>query len=251
MAESPVVRVAGASGQLGSAISRALAERGAALTLVDRVTGPLEALRVELADVPVLTITSDVTDVDSAAAGGQATLDRFGRLDALINGAGVEGPIGRVEDLDEASLRLLFEVNVFALIRFSGAVMSHFRRRRAGRIVNIASGAGLRGTGMMAAYSASKHAVVGLTRSMAREAAAEGISINAVCPGCVDSPMMERIEARLGELAGSAPVSFLSDIPAGRYATPQEVASLTSYLALDAPAYITGSALTIDGGSGA
>jgi len=251
MTESPVVLVTGASGRLGAAMTRALAARGATLVLVDRAAGPLETLRASVADVSVLTLATDVTAVDAASSAVQATLDRFGRLDALINGAGVEGPIGRVEDLDEDSLRLLFEVNVFALIRFSGAVMGHFRARGAGRIVNVASGAGLRGTGMMAAYSASKHAVVGLTRSMAKEAADRGIVVNAVCPGCVDSPMMERIEARMGELAGSAPVSFLSDIPAGRYAAPEEVADLTCYLALDAPTYITGSALTIDGGLGA
>ena len=251
MSDTPVVLVTGASGQLGAAISRALAARGAALVLVDRADGPLQALRTAIVDVPVLAITSDVTAPDAAASAVSATLDHFGRLDALVNGAGVEGPIGRVEDLDEASLRLLFEVNVFALLRFSGAVMGHFRSQGAGRIVNVASGAGLRGTGMMAAYSASKHAVVGLTRSMAREAASAGISINAVCPGCVDSPMMERIEARLGELAGTAPVSFLADIPAARYADAAEVAELTCYLALDAPRYITGSALTIDGGLGA
>lgn len=251
MPDTPVVLVTGASGQLGAAITRALATRGAALALVDRAAGPLEALRAGIVDVPVLALASDVTAAGEAASAMRATLDRFGRLDALVNGAGVEGPIGLVEDLDEASLRLLFEVNVFALVRFSGAVMGHFRSRGAGRIVNVASGAGLRGTGMMAAYSASKHAVIGLTRSMAKEAAADGISINAVCPGCVDSPMMGRIEARLGELAGTAPVSFLADIPAGRYADAAEVADLTCYLALDAPPYITGSALTIDGGLGA
>ncbi len=251
MREQPVVLLTGAAGQLGTAVARALAERGAALVLVDRAEGPLAALEAELSDTRMQCITADVTGVDAASSAVRAALDRFGTIDALVNGAGVEGPIGRVEDLDEASLRLLFEVNVFALIRFSGTVMGHFRQRGAGRIVNIASGAGLRGTGFMAAYSASKHAVVGLTRSMAREAAGAGISVNALCPGCVDSPMMERIEARLGELAGSAPVSFLADIPAGRYAEPSEVAGLACYLALDAPSYVTGAALTIDGGLGA
>ncbi len=251
MTDTPVVVVTGASGQLGSAISGALADRGASLVLVDRAEVPLHSLASALAGAPVLSVVADVTAEGAAASAVRIALERYGHIDVLVNGAGVEGPIGRVEDLDEASLRLLFEVNVFAIIRFSGAVMGHFRARGNGRIVNVASGAGLRGTAMMAAYSASKHAVVGLTRSMAREAAAAGISVNAVCPGCVDSPMMERIEARLGESAGMPPVSFLADIPAGRYADPDEVARLTSYLALDAPDYITGSALTIDGGLGA
>jgi NAD(P)-dependent dehydrogenase (short-subunit alcohol dehydrogenase family) len=142
----------------------------------------------------------------------------------------------------------VFDVNLFALWAFSAVAIRHFRSAGGGRIVNLASGAGLAGTGYMAAYSASKHAVVGLTRSMARELAADGIAINAVCPGCVDSPMMSRIEQRLGEIAGTGPASFLDAIPVGRYCTPEEVADVVSWLALEAPSYITGAALVIDGG---
>jgi NAD(P)-dependent dehydrogenase (short-subunit alcohol dehydrogenase family) len=83
---------------------------------------------------------------------------------------------------------------------------------------------------------------------MAREVAADGIAVNAVCPGCVESPMMSRIEERLGAVAGSGPVSFLDAIPEGRYCRPEEVADMVAWLALDAPAYITGTALVIDGG---
>jgi NAD(P)-dependent dehydrogenase (short-subunit alcohol dehydrogenase family) len=144
-------------------------------------------------------------------------------------------------------VRRVFDINVFALLAFSGVAMRHFRSVRAGRIVNLASGAGLAGTGMMAAYAASKHAVVGLTRSMAQEAGPAGIAVNAVCPGCVDSPMMERIEERLGELEGKA-VSFRSSIPMARYCDPAEVAETVAWLALEAPAYITGTAMVIDGG---
>ena len=99
----------------------------------------------------------------------------------------------------------------------------------------------------MAAYSSSKHALVGLTRSLAREVARYGISANAVCPGCIESPMMERIEDDLAAITGVS-ASFADAIPAGRYATPQEVAGLVTYLALDAPPYLTGAALVIDGG---
>jgi NAD(P)-dependent dehydrogenase (short-subunit alcohol dehydrogenase family) len=100
----------------------------------------------------------------------------------------------------------------------------------------------------MAAYSASKHAVLGLTRSMAQETAAVGIPINAVCPGCVDSPMMGRIEARLGALGGGEPASFVGSIPMRRYADPSEVGEAVAWLALEAPRYVTGSAMVIDGG---
>jgi NAD(P)-dependent dehydrogenase (short-subunit alcohol dehydrogenase family) len=242
-----VVLLTGAAGQLGTAITQALAARGAALVLVDRAPVSVDGPRPG----STLVLTADVTAPGAPEMALERCLDRFGRLDAVVNNAGVEGPIGRLEDLPDADLRSLFEVNLFALMRWCGTAIRHFRGQGAGRIVNMASGSGLQGTGHMAAYSASKHAVVGLTRSIAKETAAAGISVNAVCPGCVESPMMNRIEARLGQSAGTGPVSFLPAIPAGRYGRPEEVAELTAWLALDAPAYITGAAMPIDGGLGA
>jgi NAD(P)-dependent dehydrogenase (short-subunit alcohol dehydrogenase family) len=247
VARQPVVLLTGAAGQLGTAITDALVGRGAALVLVDRATVPTDGTSAG----STLVLTADVTAAGAPEMAIERCLDRFGRLDAVINNAGVEGPIGRLEDLPDADLRSLFEVNLFALMRWCGAAIRHFRDQGTGRIVNMASGAGLQGTGHMAAYSASKHAVVGLTRSVAKETADAGISVNAVCPGCVESPMMGRIEARLGELAGTDPVSFLPAIPAGRYGRPGEIAELTAWLALEAPAYITGAAMPIDGGLGA
>lgn len=237
-----VVLVTGAAGRLGGAIAATLAARGARLVLVDRVASALPA------GADAFALELDVTAEDAPDAAVRLTLERFGRLDALVNNAGVEGPVARAEDVPLDAVRRLFEVNVVATLAFSAAAMRHFRAAGSGRIVNVASGAGLAGTGMMAAYSASKHAVIGLTRSMAQEAGPAGITVNAVCPGCVDSPMMQRIEERLGELAGTGPVSFVSSVPMGRYADPAEVAETVAWLALEAPTYITGSALVIDGG---
>lgn len=246
---SRVVLVTGAAGQLGSAIAAALAGRGAALVLLDRSAAGLDAVAAALpSGTSVVTLPADVTADGAPEAALVLALERFGRLEALVNNAGVEGPIARAEDVDVADVRRLFEINVVALLRFSGVAVRYFRSQRAGRIVNVASGAGLGGTALMAPYSASKHAVVGLTRSMAKEAAADGIAINAVCPGCVDSPMMERIETRLGELGGTGQVSFLDAVPMGRYCDPAEVGELVAYLAIDAPIYVTGSAIVIDGG---
>jgi NAD(P)-dependent dehydrogenase (short-subunit alcohol dehydrogenase family) len=174
-------------------------------------------------------------------------LELAGRLDGVVNNAGIEGPLGPIEEIAIADVRRVFDVNVFGLLAVIQAVLPHFRSQRSGRIVNIASGAGLAGSGHMTPYSASKHAVVGITRSVAAEAGAAGIAVNAVCPGCVDSPMMGRIEERLSALKGE-PVSFAPSVPMGRYARPDEVAELVAYLALEAPDYITGAALVIDGG---
>jgi NAD(P)-dependent dehydrogenase (short-subunit alcohol dehydrogenase family) len=245
----PVVLVTGAAGRLGTAIAGGLAARGARLVLVDRDHGALQRAIASLgpgADAEPL--TADVADPGAPDAAVGRALERFGRLDALVNNAGIEGPIARAEDVPLEDARAVLEVNVLGVLSFSAAALRHFRAARAGRIVNLASGAGLGGTAMMAVYSASKHAVVGLTRSIAQEAAGDGVTVNAVCPGCVDSPMMGRIETRLGELAGTGPVSFLSAIPLGRYCDPDEVASTVAWLALEAPRYITGSAIVIDGG---
>ncbi|CAN5562828.1 SDR family NAD(P)-dependent oxidoreductase [soil metagenome] len=247
-AESPVVIVTGAAGRLGAGISDALAGRGSLLLLVDQSSGGLVALGRRLEGrTKVATLVADATRPEAAASAFDEALRRFGRVDALVNNAGHEGPIARVEDLDASEVQRLFEVNLFALLSFSQEAVRRFRAQGRGRIVNMASGAGLAGSAYMAVYSASKHAVVGLTRSIAREVAAAGIQVNAVCPGCVDSPMMERIEARLGELEGTGPASFIPAIPAARYCAPAEVGELVAWLALEAPDYVNGSAQVIDG----
>lgn len=247
-ASGPVVVLTGAAGRLGSGIAGALAHRGALLVLVDLSEAGLEGVRASLAPgTAVVPVVADVTEPDAATACFAQAIGRFGRVDALVNNAGSEGPIARVEDLDMGEVRRLFEINVFATLTFSQEAVRRFRAQGHGRIVNMASGAGMSGSGFMAAYSASKHAVVGLTRSIAREVAEVGIQVNAVCPGCVDSPMMERIEARLGELAETGPTSFVASIPAGRYCDPAEVGELVAWLALDAPNYINGSTQVIDG----
>jgi NAD(P)-dependent dehydrogenase (short-subunit alcohol dehydrogenase family) len=243
------VLVTGAGGHLGSAIARSLASRGAALVLLDRAAEGLERTRAGLPEgAAVSAVVAEVTDPMAPELALAAALDRFGRLDALVNNAGIEGPIGPAEDVSLDDLRRVLEVNVVAVLGFSAVAVRHFRGVEGGRIVNVASGAGLAGTAYMAAYSASKHAVLGLTRSMAQETAAVGIPINAVCPGCVDSPMMGRIEARLGALGGGEPASFVGSIPMRRYADPSEVGEAVAWLALEAPRYVTGSAMVIDGG---
>jgi NAD(P)-dependent dehydrogenase (short-subunit alcohol dehydrogenase family) len=247
LSDGTVCLVTGAGGQIGRSIVRSLAARNATLSLADREADAVDSvIRGLPAGSRVLAIPVDISAEGVADDAVSRTVAELGSLEVLVNAAGVEGPIGRSDDVDLADVRRVFEVNVFALWAFSAAAIRHFRGRKRGRIVNLASGAGLAGTAHMAAYSASKHAVVGLTRSMAREVAADGIAVNAVCPGCVESPMMARIEERLAEVAGSG--SFLDAIPQGRYCRPEEVADMVTWLALDAPTYVTGTALVIDGG---
>jgi len=241
----PVVLVAGAAGQLGQAIVETLAGRGAALVLADRDPVGLERAGGAAGDASIA-VPTDLRDGEQVESLVGRALAAFGRIDALVNGAGVEGPVAPLEEVSADELIDLYDVNLFGPFRLLKAVLPHLKQRRRGRIVNVASGAGLGGVDFLAAYSSSKHALVGLTRSLARELAPYGISANAVCPGCIDSPMMERIERGLATVTG-AEVSFVDAVPAGRYAAPSEIAGLVSYLALDAPPYLTGAALVIDG----
>jgi len=240
-----VVIVAGAGGRLGSAIVEALAARDATLVLADSDAAALDRSR-ELAGATSLAVPTDLRDDQQVEALVHRAIERFGGIDGVVNGAGAEGPLAPLEEVSADELAELYDVNLFGPFRLLKAVLPHFKERSGGRIVNVASGAGLAGTEYTAAYSSSKHALVGLTRSLAREVARYGISANAVCPGCIASPMMERIEHGLEQLTG-AHASFVDAIPAQCYATPQEVAGFVAYLALDAPPYLTGAALVIDG----
>jgi NAD(P)-dependent dehydrogenase (short-subunit alcohol dehydrogenase family) len=236
--------VTGAAGRIGSAIAAELASRSRPLVLTD-LDG--DALRAAAGDAGALLLPADLSvDAEVAALAARAA-EELGPIEACVNAAGVEGPVAPTEKLELDDVRRVFDVNVLAILRVLTRVLPSMKARRRGRIVNIASGAGLGGVAYLASYSASKHAVVGLTRSVAIEVAAHNVSVNAVCPGCVESEMMDRIEAGLGALTGEE-VSFVGSVPMRRYAEPAEVASLVAYLVCDAPSYLSGSTLVIDGG---
>jgi len=243
---APVVLITGAGGTIGIALARALASRGARLALSDRAETPLRAIAEELSGTAIV---ADVTASGAAQRIVAETLGVFGRIDGLVNNVGVEGPIGPIEEISLDEVRRVFDINVLGMIALTQAAIPVMRTQQSGRILNIASGAGTAGSAWMAAYSASKHAVIGFTRSVAREVAAAGIAVNALCPGCVDSPMMQRIESRLAELHGQdRPVTFLPAIPLGRYVAPEEVASVAVWLLLDAPMSVIGVCDIVDGG---
>jgi len=200
-ARSPIL-IAGAAGLLGTAIADALVERGGRLVLADLHTEPLEALAQRLgADAVPLAEALDFRDEERVLRFVSSATSAVGHLAACVNAVGIEGPIVPTDQLDLDTVRDVYETNVFAAVSLVKAIVPGMRTRGEGRIINIASGAGLSGGEFMSAYHSSKHAMVGLTRSMARELAALGISVNAVCPGCIESPMLERIELALSELS--------------------------------------------------
>jgi meso-butanediol dehydrogenase / (S,S)-butanediol dehydrogenase / diacetyl reductase len=243
-----VTLVTGAAGQIGAAVARGLARRGRALVLVDCDSAALHSLAEAISPdaARVVAIEADVTSEQDVRAAVQRAVDEVGVPTACVNAAGAEGPICPLEDLDLTDVARLYDVNVFSIFRVTKELLPLLKQRGEGRIVNVASGAGMGGVAFMSAYSSSKHAVVGITRSLAAEVARDGVSVNAVCPGCVESPMMDRIEERLAAVTGAA-ASFRDGIPIRRYADADEIANVIAYLVCDAPPYLTGTTLVVDG----
>ncbi|MCE2532030.1 MAG: SDR family oxidoreductase [Acidimicrobiia bacterium] len=250
--QSPKVLLTGAAGHLGRQIATRLATTGCRLALCDVAGARLATLATELGDGragsthSILTIPADVTDEAAARGAVAGAHELLGGLDVLVNAHGVEGPTSPVEALDPADVRRTFDVNVMSLFWLCGAAAEVFKAAGGGRIVNLASGAGLAGGAFTGVYHASKHAVVGLTRSLALELGPSGIVVNAVCPGFVTSPMVDRIVSSLGRL--DLPTEYAHMVPLGRYADPDEVAETVRYLACEAPEYMTGACLVLDGG---
>ena len=267
----PNVLLTGAAGHLGRHIAHRLASSTAGLALSDvdgdrladaagcipgrggertgsagRPGGSGESGESAADIAPMITIPADVTDEAAARSAVEEARERLGGLDVLVNAHGIEGPTGPVETLDPAEVRRTFDVNVLSLFWLCGAAAEIFKAADGGRIVNMASGAGLAGGAFTGVYHASKHAVVGLTRSLALELGPAGIIVNAVCPGFVESPMVDRIVSALGGM--DLPTEYAHVVPLGRYADPDEVAEAVRYLACEAPEYMTGTCLVLDGG---
>lgn len=239
------VIVTGAAGHLGRAIAADLAGAGLRLALVDRDEEGLAQLAAGL-DAETLALSADVTEPADNQRLVDAVVSKWGGVDACVAGAGIEGPIAPIEALDPAEVESVFRVNTLAIVWLATAVVPVFKEQGGGRLIPIASGAGLAGGAYAAAYHASKHAVVGLTRSLARELASFGVAVNAVCPGFVESPMMDRIAGFERGISGAAP-DYDAMVPAGRMARPAEVAQAVRYLVVDAPTYVNGTCMVVDG----
>lgn len=236
--------ITGAAGRLGSSTARLLGDRSCSLAINDVDEAAVRELAADISGA--VPFPADVSDPAAAARLIEAVIARFGTIDVLVNAAGIEGPLAEIENLDPAEVRRVFDINVMAGFWLCRAVVPVMKRQGRGRIVNLASGAGLAGGALASPYHASKHAVVGLTRSLARELGPHRIAVNAVCPGYVDSPMVERILDATETVTGQRP-QVTDQVPMGRLADPDEVASTVAFLALDAPEYLTGAALVLDG----
>ena len=243
--------VTGAGSGIGAAIARRLAQEGARVTLAGRRRAPLEEVAASLGDGQCFVADGfDVTDPGAVARGVGAARAALGPISVLVNNAGF-APSAPFERTDFALWQNVISTDLNGVYHVTQAVLPGMREG-GGRIVNVASTAGLIGYAYVSAYCAAKHAVIGLTRALALELAKTGVTVNAVCPGFTDTPMIaeaiETIAANTGRNMLEAKASLTRANPQRRLVTPEEVADAVAWLASPAASAITGQAIAVAGG---
>lgn len=249
--EQKVAAVTGGSSGIGRAIAAKLAAEGAFVAVAGRNEKECQAT-VDLIDAnggSAAFERVDVSDYDQVAGWINGIVGRSGRLDWLVNNAGMNGRSARLEDSTPEEFEEVIRTNLLSTFYTMHTAIPVMRRQGSGAIVNVGSTASLQGYGTLGAYTASKHGVLGLTKSVALENADVPIRTNCICPGPVDTPLMRGIE----EIVNPDDPSAARDMFAGttalkRYGTPEEIADLVFFLLSDASAYITGTAISVDGG---
>ncbi|WAA12080.1 SDR family NAD(P)-dependent oxidoreductase [Fervidibacillus halotolerans] len=224
---------------------------GASVALVDLNLEALRAVEKELAlsDERVLSIAADVSKEEDVKNYVEKTVEKFGKIDAFFNNAGVEGKYALVEDYPTDVFDFVLNVNVRGVFLRLKYVIPVMKKQRKGAVLNTASVAGLMGAPGMIAYNTSKHAVIGMTRVVAAELAELGIRINALAPGVINTRMMRQIEENMAPgAAKEVEKAYAEAVPMKRYGNPDEVANVAMFLLSDDAFYVTSSIYTVDGG---
>ncbi|MTI95946.1 MAG: SDR family oxidoreductase [Firmicutes bacterium] len=249
-----IVVITGAAGGIGKETARQFAEEGARLCLVDLKQESIEEMAEELRlnKDNYIAVAADVSREENVIDYVKQTFIKFGTIDVFVNNAGIEGKVQPITETTDDNLSLVLNVNVKGVLYGMKHVLPVMMKNMRGSIINTASVAGFIGSPGMASYVASKHAVLGLTKTAALEAAEAGVRVNAVCPSPVDNRMMRSIEEGIAPGSGvEIKKQFINAIPLQRYALNEEIAQLILFLASDKSKFITGTAYRIDGGMAA
>lgn len=249
--DGKVAIITGAAGGIGIETAKLFLEEGAKLALVDLSEEDLKEAAESLnAPDRVITIKADVSEEADVKNYVETTINEFERVDILFNNAGVTGKQTDIVDLELDDFKNIMSINAIGVFLGLKRVLPLLVEQRSGSIINTSSVDGLRGSPGLAPYSASKHAVVALTKTAALEVAESGVRVNSIHPSPVDTSMMEELEKGSGD-EETAKEEYISTIPLGRYAKADDISKLALFLASDDSTFISGSQYRIDGAMGA
>lgn len=247
--QDKVVVITGGAGGIGKAAGKLFAEEGANVLLADLQEAPLQAAVAEIGSNRVSYCVTDVTQKSSNETMIATAQERYGGVDVFLANAGIEGDVAPIESYAEDRFDAVIAVNVKGVFLGLQSVIPALRKRNGGSIIITSSVAGVQGGAGVAPYVTSKHAVIGMMRSAAREIAADNIRVNTVNPSPVETRMMRSLEE--GLMPGNAEAAraqMASSIPMQRYAEPEDIAKVMLFLASDDSAFVTGSVYMADGG---
>ncbi|HEX4731440.1 MAG TPA: SDR family oxidoreductase [Solirubrobacterales bacterium] len=242
--EGKVALVTGAGSGIGRASAERFAGEGARVVVVDLKGADETAATIEAAGGEALALATDVADENAVGAMAEAALARFGRVDVLMNNAGILEDFLAAADTPTEVWDRVLGVNLFAQFFTSRALLPQMVERGDGAIINVASTAGLNGGNGGAAYTTSKHGVIGLTRQLCFDYARKGIRCNVICPGAVETGMTKEIFAS----PDAAVMAAVESAPIGRWAQPDELAAAALFLASDEASFVNGAVYVVDGG---